>query len=125
MTGSVSSPLDFSADFSGLGLGYRETYLRELFQDKQKNDFAFWLMRVQCAGSYEKTKELLMNVKGIGSKVADCICLYGLHYMEAYPMDTWMKKIATEVYDGHFDTTPYKDCAGYVQQLQFYYYRSL
>lgn len=70
-------------------------------------------------------KDLNMMTKGIGNKVADCICLYGLQHFEAYPIDTWMKKLIDDIYSGHFDTTPYASCAGYVQQLQFYYYRSL
>lgn len=39
-------------------------------------------------------------------------------------IECW-KKLLNEVYSGTFDTTPYKGFEGFVQQLQFYYYRHL
>lgn len=120
-----SPPALIGADFSNLGLGYREAYFNELFLPNHASDFANWFIKVHTADSYETAKQLLMMTKGIGNKVADCVCLYGLQHFEAYPIDTWMKKLIDDVYGGHFDTTPYASCAGYVQQLQFYYYRSL
>lgn len=112
-------------DFGDLGLGYRKDYFDEMFRPDHASDFANWFIKVHTADSYEAAKKLLMEAKGIGSKVADCICLYGLQRFEAYPIDTWMKRLIDDVYSGSFDTTPYSDCAGYVQQLQFYHYRSI
>lgn len=43
--------------------------------------------------SYHDAKKLLMQFDGIGEKVADCICLYGLHHMEAFPVDTHINQI--------------------------------
>ena len=34
----------------------------------------------------------LMRIKGVGPKVAECVLLYGLHRLEAFPMDVWMKR---------------------------------
>lgn len=113
----------FGGDFSGLGLGYREAYFKEMFDPKRRDEFENWFSTLKESKA-PISKELLIQAKGIGNKVADCICLYGLHQMESYPIDTWMKKIVNVVYGGHFDTTPYSECAGYVQQLQFYYCRS-
>jgi N-glycosylase/DNA lyase len=33
-----------------------------------------------------------MSVSGVGRKVADCTLLYSLDFLEAFPMDTWIKK---------------------------------
>lgn len=113
-------------DFTGLGLGYRERYFQEMFAEKNAGSFICWIGEVRSMyDNYLSAHSLLMEAKGIGTKVADCICLYGLHQMEAYPIDTWMRKIIDQVYGGNFDTLPYEKCAGYVQQLQFYYFRSL
>lgn len=43
--------------------------------------------------AYEKAKEYLMEFDGIGPKVADSICLYGLHHMKAFPVDTHLNQI--------------------------------
>ena len=34
-----------------------------------------------------------MRLPGIGGKVADCICLFALHQMDAFPVDTHIKKV--------------------------------
>lgn len=51
--------------------------------------------------------------------------LFGAYDLTQFPIDTWMKKLLDEVYNGRFDTTPYKGFEGFIQQLQFYYYRHL
>ena len=64
-----------------------------------------------------------MRYNGIGEKVADCICLYGLGLKEAFPMDTWMKRIVKDYYNGHFPIERYKPFAGVLQQFMFYFER--
>lgn len=34
----------------------------------------------------------IMQLRGVGRKVADCFLLFGLHKLDAFPVDTWMKK---------------------------------
>lgn len=96
-------------DLEDLGLGYRDKYIYEV---------------CTCSPSALAVYNL-RNVTGIGPKVESCIKLFGWHQMDSYPIDTWIKKMIDEVYDGHFDITPYKGFEGFVQQLQFYYYRHL
>lgn len=71
---------------------------------------------------YEEAKQELMKVKGIGVKVADCILLYGLHRIEAFPMDVWMKRAMEILFPGMKpeDFGPY---AGIAQQYIFHYSR--
>lgn len=38
-------------------------------------------------GNYEENHALLRTLPGIGPKVADCVCLYGLDHGEAFPVD--------------------------------------
>lgn len=42
---------------------------------------------------YKEAKEYLMEFDGIGPKVADSICLFGLHKMQAFPVDTHLLKV--------------------------------
>lgn len=64
----------------------------------------------------------IMQLRGVGRKVADCFLLFGLHKLDAFPVDTWMKKAAA-YYSGdmkQFINSPY---AGVYQQYFFFYTR--
>ena len=47
--------------------------------------------------SYAEAKRRLMGCRGIGPKIADCICLFALDKTEAFPVDRWVER-ATERY---------------------------
>lgn len=40
----------------------------------------------------------LTSLYGIGPKVANCVCLFGLHHIDAFPVDTWIEQILTKEY---------------------------
>ena len=63
----------------------------------------------------------LKSIKGIGDKVANCICLFGLHHVDAFPVDTHIKQILDSRYPNGFDTGRFKGYAGIVQQYMFNY----
>lgn len=84
--------------------------------------------------SYKCAKDELKKLKGVGDKVADCILLFSLGFNQAFPVDTWIKKIMQFHYFnnkavsnnmirefgmGHFGTY-----AGYAQQYLFMYSRN-
>jgi len=52
---------------------------------------------------YEKTKRELLRLPGVGHKVADCIQLFSLDKLQAFPVDVWMKRIILEFYQGFFN----------------------
>ena len=108
-------------DLSDLGLGYRAKYIEDLAY--YNNEAAWQCMKDVC--SADEIKEILLRQKGIGEKVANCIMLFGYHHMDSYPRDVWINRMIEDVYQGSFDPQEYKGFAGYVQQLQFAYYRSL
>ena len=70
---------------------------------------------------YTEARTELMRLSGIGGKVADCICLFALHQMDAFPVDTHIKKVLELHYPGGFPFEKYKGCAGVMQQYIFYY----
>ena len=83
----------------GLKLGYRLPYLRELARTA-----AGWHPACLDTPGLPLADEMeeLEGIPGIGPKVASCICLYGLGYLEAVPRDTWIKK-AEERYSIEWD----------------------
>lgn len=78
------------------------------------------LDELQNMGHPEARTEL-MRLPGIGGKVADCICLFALHQMDAFPVDTHIQKVLDARYGGKFPFDKYKGCAGVMQQYIFYY----
>lgn len=70
---------------------------------------------------YLTARAELMRLPGIGGKVADCICLFSLHHMDAFPVDTHIQKVLDARYGGKFPFEKYRGCAGVMQQYIFYY----
>lgn len=66
----------------------------------------------------------VLGIRGVGVKVANCFILFGLHKMEAFPIDVWMKKALKENFEAGFDHRVFGDYAGLAQQYIFYYARS-
>ena len=70
---------------------------------------------------YKKSKEELMKLFGVGEKVADCICLYSLHHLEAFPVDTHIRWVLENHYKEGFPMERYQGFQGVLQQYIFYY----
>ena len=66
----------------------------------------------------------LKKLRGVGGKVADCALLFGLHMLDAFPLDVWMKRAVAEHYGADFDPTIFSPYAGIAQQYIFYYMRN-
>ncbi len=121
---------DVSAqEYAALGCGYRAGYLEEIVKNKLEGKIN--LDRLQKCG-YDDAKEQLLVLKGVGPKVADCILLFGLGYTQAFPVDTWIKKVMETLYlkksaskaeIEQFAYETFGSYAGFAQQCLFYYAR--
>lgn len=99
------------------GLGYRDEYLH--LASRKVADGEFDLAPLKSM-SYEEAMKTLMTLKGVGKKVADCVCLFGLHHIEAFPVDTHIKQILAEHYPDGFPFEKYEGYAGILQQYMFF-----
>lgn len=116
----LPKPSEVSPEFfldRSLGLGYRDVYLYELYKYLDENPS--WLSDLQSM-DYDTARKELLKRKGIGPKVADCICLFSLHHIDAFPIDTHVKQLLDKYYKGGFDYEYYKGFAGIIQQYLFY-----
>ncbi|QFJ55820.1 DNA-3-methyladenine glycosylase 2 [Pseudobutyrivibrio xylanivorans] len=113
----------------GTALGYRADYIIGISRAITEGR-----LNIEAISKlpYQEAYNSLIAIKGIGPKVANCIMLYGFHFMESYPIDTWMKKIIKEDYSTYnqadylnYINESYSGFQGYVQQLQFYHKRQL
>lgn len=67
----------------------------------------------------------LCSIHGVGTKVANCVVLFGLYHMEAFPIDVWIKRALKEHFPPGFDPASLGAGAGLAQQYIFYYARNL
>lgn len=106
-------------DLASLRAGYRTPYLIAAAQAVCSGTVDF---SVLSRMDTDAARREIMQLRGVGRKVADCFLLFGLHKLDAFPVDTWMKKAAA-YYSGdmkQFINSPY---AGVYQQYFFFYTR--
>ena len=99
-------------------LGYRSKYIVETSNSILRGEVD--LEAIKKMG-YKQARGELTKLCGVGEKVADCICLFGLHYMDAFPVDTHIRKAMDEHYPSGFPFDRYDGYAGVMQQYIFYY----
>ncbi|MEG1742550.1 MAG: DNA-3-methyladenine glycosylase 2 family protein, partial [Clostridia bacterium] len=75
--------------------------------------------------SYIDAKQTLMKIKGVGSKVSDCVLLFGYGFFDAFPKDVWIKRVIEKYYGDTFDESIFAPYGGIAQQYLFYYEREV
>jgi N-glycosylase/DNA lyase len=83
-------------DLRDWGFGYRGATIPIVvsqLQDRGDN----WLDDLKCA-EYVEARAELTELAGVGPKLADCICLYALHFDSAVPVDTHVCQAVTRRY---------------------------
>ena len=101
-----------------LKLGYRSKYICQTARMVAGGEIDLDALKEM---EYTEARTELMRLSGIGGKVADCICLFALHQMDAFPVDTHIKKVLEFHYPHGFPFEKYRGCAGVMQQYIFYY----
>jgi N-glycosylase/DNA lyase len=99
------------------GLGYRLPYVLGAAKD-----VASGLLDLKELYSYddEELFNELKKVKGVGDKVANCICLFAYHRIARAPKDVWINRVIEEEYSGIDPFPKYDKYAGIMQQYMFY-----
>jgi N-glycosylase/DNA lyase len=82
------------------GVGYRSNFIIKASEMVYSNQINFETLKKY---EYSKAKEIISHVPGVGSKVADCILLFSLDKLEAFPLDRWMIRILDKYYPNIFD----------------------
>lgn len=99
-------------------LGYRSKYVVRTARSIAEGEVCLEQVRKM---PYKKAREELLKLFGVGEKVADCICLFALHQMSAFPVDTHINQALKQHYPKGFPKRRYKGCEGVMQQYIFYY----
>ena len=102
-------------------LGYRCRYVKAAASDVAEGKLDLDSLR---DAPEEETIKGLMSVCGVGVKVANCISLFGLHHIDAFPIDVWIRRILDNEYPSGYPKERYSPYNGIYQQYMFYYYRN-
>ena len=113
-------------------LGFRARYLSALAKEVAGGRIDLGALR---KAPYEDARRALMGLLGVGEKVADCVSLFSLDKLEAFPVDRWVQRVASRLF---LDNRPvpvrkvrewgmrqFGRYAGYAQQYLFHYIRHL
>lgn len=102
-------------------LGYRAKYL-------------IGSAKAVTASGLPENDEQLLALPGVGTKVANCIRLFGMRQHQAFPVDVWMARVMHQLYGidekNHKDMIAYAaehfgELGGFAQQYLFYYIRQI
>ncbi len=115
------------------GTGFRAKYIYDVNGSVTSTFFKRLKKR-----DYSDAKEELMELPGVGPKVADCVLLFSLEKLNAFPIDVWIAKVLKENYIevGSGKNINYKNMlefaqkyfnpyAGYAQQFLYHWRRNI
>ena len=108
-------------ELSDCRLGYRCKYVSAAAEAVLSGSLE--LGKLTGAGD-EEALAALKGIYGVGTKVANCVLLFGLHHLNAFPVDVWIKKVLEEQYPGGYPYEEYSPWNGIYQQYMFAYYRN-
>lgn len=78
-------------DLKQFNLGFRTKFVFSAAEYFYKNE-------IDESFTEEEIRKNLININGIGEKVLDCILLYGMHNLSAFPMDVWILRTLSLYY---------------------------
>lgn len=123
-------------EYRSLGLGFRDIRLYETTQKILNNEFDLNGQWNLDTGTVYKN---LLELSGVGPKVADCILLFSdLKRFDVFPIDVWIRRVMNDLYIHNDDETKvskvqiqkladekFGSLKGLAQQYLFYWRRSL
>ncbi len=122
-------------DLRELGLGFRDKRIYDttkIILEKQID-----LEELEKIKDVNLLREKLMELPGVGEKVADCVMLFSsLKRLEVFPVDVWVRRVMNDLYINKPDENKvskeevrkiakqkYGNLAGIAQQYLFYWKR--
>ena len=108
-------------DLAACSLGYRDKYVHRAAMDVASGVCDLEAFR---GLDDEKLMQKLLELYGVGVKVANCEILFGYHRLDAFPKDVWINRVLEQKYPGVFNFDKYAPYNGVMQQYLFFYSRN-
>lgn len=111
----------YDAAMDACRLGYRGKYVRAAAKAAAEGS----LLPDALADVPEaEAMRALTSLYGVGVKVASCVSLFGLHNLDAFPVDVWIRRVLETEYPEGYPLKQYSPYNGVYQQYMFAYYRN-
>ncbi|MBR6502433.1 MAG: DNA-3-methyladenine glycosylase 2 family protein [Clostridia bacterium] len=107
-------------DLAVIRSGFRAKYILDAAQKIASGEINLDALKQT---DYDTARSILMGIKGVGPKVADCVLLYGLSHKNAFPRDVWINRALDQLFDGKIPESV-GNYGGIVQQYIFHYIRN-
>ncbi len=88
-----------------LGLGFRSKYIHAVAKIIATGDLDLFALREV---NYNQALGTLLDLPGVGDKVANCVLLFSLDKTDAFPVDVWIDRVIRELYFNKIDSAPSK-----------------
>jgi len=113
--------------FAEIGAGYRAPYLYKVLRQVDE----FILQEWQSLPT-TTLRNKLIELSGVGPKVADCVLLFGYGRKDVFPVDTWIHQMYNRFYSSEDNrekirnnlTAEFGELAGFAQQYLFFFMRA-
>ena len=106
-------------DLAPLRAGFRNKYIIDASQKVATGEVDLEKCKIV---SYDDARAELCKIIGVGNKVADCTLLFGMHRIEAFPIDVWMRRAMEKLFP-NMTGEDFGEYAGIAQQYIFHYAR--
>ena len=100
------------AELRRLSLGFRAPYVDNAAKTVARGDLDLESLRHM---PYQEAKARLIELPGIGSKIADCVLLHSLDKLEAFPIDVWIRRALKDWYFQGVKPPPDKEMLDWAQ----------
>lgn len=107
-------------ELSQCRLGYRCRYVHAAAVSVLRGEIDLEQLR---DADEEETIKALTGILGVGVKVANCVSLFGLHHLNAFPRDVWMNRVLAQEYPNGYPFDAYFPYNGIYQQYMFAWVR--
>jgi len=84
-------------ELRAIGCGYRAAYLKQSARMVVEGFPLNGLSELP----YDQAHARLLELSGVGDKVADCVQLFGMGYSEAFPVDVWVERLMKQWFEGN------------------------
>lgn len=106
------------SDIRNCGVGYRAPYILDAAKKVSSEELDLELCKKL---DDDELFSKLCTIKGVGTKVANCIMLFGFSRTKRAPVDVWIQRVIDQDFKGVNPFSEMGENAGIIQQYFFFY----